>query len=58
MVPLMKTVRSRRMRRELEYLTHSEILGKIEVMQRNAKQLSSKFGVDHLLFPHVAQVHR
>ena len=46
------------MRRELEYLTHSEILGKIEVMQRNAKQLSSKFGVDHLLFPHVAQVHR
>ena len=46
------------MRKELEYLTHSEILGKIEVMQRNAKQLSSKFGVDHLLFPHVAQVHR
>ena len=49
------------MRKELEYLTHSEILGKIEVMQKNAKQLSSKFGVDHLL-PHmdhiVAQVHR
>ena len=58
---ILKAVRSRRMRKELEYLTHSEILGKIEVMQKNAKQLSSKFGVDHLL-PHmdhiVAQVHR
>ena len=61
---ILKTVRSRRMRKELEYLTHSEILGKIEVLQRNAKRLSSRFGVDHLL-PHMdhiiaaqAQVHR
>jgi hypothetical protein len=57
---ILKTIRSKKMRKELEDLTHSEILSKIEVLQKNAKQLSAKFGVDHLLphMDHIVQVHR
>ena len=58
---IIKTIRSKKMRKDFEYMSRSEILGKIEKMQKSAKYLSTKFGVDHLLpqLDHVvAQVHR
>jgi len=46
---ILKTVRSKKMKKEFEYMSRSEILGKIEMMQKSAQYLSTKFGVDHLL---------
>jgi hypothetical protein len=46
---ILRTVKSRTMRKEFEYMSRSEILGHIEKMQQSAKYLSNKFGVDHLL---------
>ena len=46
---ILKTVKSRQIRKEFEYMTHAEIIGSIEKMQLSAKYLSNKFGVDHLL---------
>ena len=46
---ILKTVRSKKMKKEFEYMSRSEILSKIEMMQKSAQYLSSKFGVDHLL---------
>ena len=46
---ILKTVRSKKMKKEFEYMSRSEILGKIEMMQKSAHYLSVKFGVDHLL---------
>ena len=37
------------MKKEFEYMSRSEILGKIEIMQKSAHYLSTKFGVNHLL---------
>lgn len=57
---IIKTVRSNKMKKDFEYMSRSEILVRIEKMQKSAKYLSAKFGVDHLLpqLDHVAQVHR
>ena len=61
-IDIIKTIRSKKMRKDFEYMSRSEILGKIEKMQKSAKYLSTKFGVDHLLpqLDHVvaAQVHQ
>ena len=46
---ILKTVRSKKMREDFAYMSLSEILRKIEVMQKSAKYLSAKFGVDELL---------
>jgi hypothetical protein len=46
---ILKTVRSKKMKLEFETLSRSEILGKIEMMQKSAHYLSVKFGVHHLL---------
>ena len=46
---ILKTVNSKQMRKDFEYMSHSEILGHIEKMHTSAKYLSNKFGVDHLL---------
>ena len=46
---ILKTVRSKKMKKEFEYMSRSEILGKIEMMQKSAQYLSVKFGVNHLL---------
>ncbi len=46
---ILKTVKSRAMRKEFEYMSHSEILGHIEKMHTSAKYLSNKFGVENLL---------
>ena len=48
---IIKTIKSQQMRKDFEYMTHSEILTRIERMQKSAKYLSEKFGVNHLLPP-------
>ena len=46
---ILKTIRSEKMKKEFEYMSRSEILGKIEMMQKSAHYLSVKFGVNHLI---------
>ena len=46
---ILKTVKSKQMRKDFEYMSHSEIIQSIEKMHMSAKYLSNKFGVDHLL---------
>ena len=46
---ILKAVKSKAMRKEFEYMSHSEILGHIEKMHLSAKYLSNKFGVDQLM---------
>ena len=48
---ILKTIKSQQMRHDFQYMTHSEILTRIDRMQKSAKYLSEKFGVDHLLPP-------
>ncbi len=57
---IIKTVRSKKMKKDFEYMSRSEILTRIEKMQKSARYLSEKFGVNHLLpqLDHVVQVHR
>ncbi len=40
------------MKKDFEYMSRSEILSRIEKMQKSAQYLSAKFGVDHLLAAH------
>ena len=49
---ILRKVNSKKVRKDFEYLTHGEILEQIEKMQHNAKYLSSKFGINHLM-PHL-----
>ena len=57
---ILRKVNSKKVRKEFESLSHSEIMEQIEKMQKNAKYLSEKFGINHLM-PHLdhvtAQVH-
>ena len=46
---ILKTVNSKQMKKDFEYMSHSEIILSIEKMHTSAKYLSNKFGVDHLL---------
>ena len=46
---IIRTVRSKKMQKDFEYLSRSEILARIEKMQKSAKYLSEKFGVNHLI---------
>jgi len=57
---ILRKVNSKKIRKDFEYLTHSEILVQIEKMQKNAKYLSAKFGINHLMpqLDHVALIHR
>ena len=48
---ILKAIKSQQMRKDFEYMTHSEILTRIDRMQKSAKYLSEKFGVNHLLPP-------
>ena len=49
---ILRKVNSKKVRKDFEYLTHGEILVQIEKMQLNARYLSSKFGINHLM-PHL-----
>ena len=49
---ILRKVNSKKVRKDFEYLTHGEILDHIEKMQLNARYLSSKFGINHLM-PHL-----
>ncbi len=49
---ILRTVRSKKMRKDFEYMSRSEILVRIEKMQQSARYLSEKFGVDRLLHTH------
>ena len=46
---ILRKVNSKKVRKDFEYLTHGEILDHIEKMQLNARYLSSKFGINHLM---------
>ena len=58
---ILRKVNSKKIRKDFEHLSHSEILDQIEKMQNNARYLSSKFGINHLM-PHLdhvtAEVHQ
>lgn len=49
-------VKSKKVRRDFESMSHSEIVAQIEKMQKNALYLSSKFGISHLM-PHIHDIH-
>ena len=49
---ILRKVNSKKVRKDFEYLSHGEILDQIEKMQLNARYLSSKFGINHLM-PHL-----
>ena len=46
---ILRKVNSKKVRKDFEYLTHGEIIAQIEKMQLNARYLSSKFGINHLM---------
>ena len=52
---ILRKVNSKKIRKDFEYLSHDQILQHIEKMQNNARYLSSKFGISHLM-PHLDQV--
>lgn len=52
---ILRKVNSKKIRKDFEYLSHHEILSQIEKMQSNARYLSSKFGINHLM-PHLDHV--
>ena len=52
---ILRKVNSKKIRKDFEDLSHSEILDQIEKMQNNARYLSSKFGINHLM-PHLDHV--
>ena len=52
---ILRKVNSKKVRKDFEYLSHEEILEHIEKMQKNARYLSSKFGINHLM-PHLDHV--
>ena len=52
---ILRKVNSKKVRKDFEYLSHGEILQHIEKMQNNARYLSSKFGINHLM-PHLDHV--
>ena len=58
---ILRKVNSKKIRKDFEYLSLGEILEHIEKMQNNARYLSTKFGINHLM-PHLdhvtAEVHQ
>ena len=57
---ILRKVKSKKIRKDFEYMSHGEILEEIEKMQKNAIYLKTKFGIGHLMpqQAHVAMVHR
>ena len=57
---ILRKVKSKKIRKDFEYMSHAEILEEIEKMQKNAIYLKTKFGIGHLMpqQAHVAMVHR